>query len=128
MTIKDKAKAFATNTPVDTRYDRIAIDERGCTIWDLLEYSTNIMSSATFNLATKKPVKRAEGSYIVSFCYGGKVALSKLKALGEIYGFIVDSRGYFVATKSVRLVSGERLKKGDVLGYMYCAIVVGGKK
>ena len=128
MTIKEKAKAFATSTPVDARYDRITIDERGCTIWDLLEYSTNIVSLATFNLATKKPVKRAEGAYIVSFCYGGKVALSKLKALGEIYGFNVDSRGYFVATKSIRLVGGERLKKGDVLGYMYCAIVVGGKK
>ena len=128
MTIKEKAKAFATDTPVNGRYDRIAIDERGCTIWDLLEYSTNIISYATFNLATKKPIKKTRGTYIVSFCYGGKVALSKLKALGDIYGFTVDSRGYFVATKSTRLVSGERLKKGDVLGYMYCAIVVGGKR
>lgn len=128
MTIKEKAEAFAKGTLIDGRHDRISIDERGCTVWDLFEFSTGLISYTTFSLATKQQIKKSKGAYIVSFCYSGKRSLSRLKALGKIYGFTVDSRGYFVATKNVRLMSGERLKKGDVLGYVYCAFLIGGSK
>lgn len=128
MTIKEKAEAFASDTLIDGRYDRISIDERGCTVWSLFKFSTGLISYTTFNLAAKQPIRKSKGAYIVSFCCSGKISLSRLRALGKIYGFTVDSRGYFVATKNVRLMNGERLKKGDVLGYVYCAFLIGGSK
>jgi len=127
MTIKEKAEAFASDTLIDGRYDRISIDERGCTVWELFEFSTGLISYTTFNLATKQPMRKSKGVYVMSFCYSGKGSLSRLMQLGKIYGFTIDSRGYFVATKNVRLMNGERLKKGDVLGYVYCAFLAGGK-
>ena len=128
MTIKEKAEAFATGTLIDGRYDRIATDKRGDIVWDVFNFSTGLISYTTFNLATKHPIKRTKGAYVASFCCGRKGTMARLKALGEIYGFTVDSRGYFIATKNVRLISGERLRKGDVLGYMYCSLLVGGNK
>lgn len=128
MTIKEKAEAFATDTLIDGRYDRIAKAENGDLLWNLVTFSTGLISYTTFYLAIKHPVKRTRGAYVVSFCYGIKGTMARLKALGEIYGFTVDSRGYFIATKNIRLMSGERLKKGDVLGRMFCSLLVGGTK
>lgn len=126
MTIKEKAKLFYKGKEFAAKKESIIRETIEDMCWGMEDLNMGTVYCEHFYIAVRKITGRKD--YGASFHFGGEHTLSRLRALGKLYGFTVDRRGYFIATKRVLAVGGEVYRKGEVLGRDIIFIHVGGKK
>ena len=126
MTIKEKAELFYKGKEFSAKKESIIRETIENMCWVMKDFNMGTVHCAYFYIAIRKIAGRKD--YGASFHFGGERTLSRLRALGKLYGFTVTKQGYFIATKRVLAVGGEVYRKGEILGRDIIFIHVGGKK
>lgn len=126
MTLKEKAELFYKGKEFTAKKESIVRETIETMFWVMKDLNMSVAHCDYFYIAIRKISGGKD--YGASFHFGGKHTLSRLRALGKLYGFTVTNQGYFIATKRVVAVGGEVYRKGEILGRDVIFIHLGGKK